>query len=132
MPIYLVDMSLRSAGQDYAPLWDAMAAAAAQRLMDTNWLIDVAQDATAVTRALLSHMAVGDQLFVLEFRPDLNWTGTGLDGETKAWLAARLPGITTGPEAPPPGEARVERPPSKKGGAKQAEARGKKRKKKSR
>ena len=96
MPIFLVDMSLRSPGHDYAPLWDAMKRAGAERLMDTNWLIDVVQDAAAVTRALLSHLAEGDKLFVLEFRPDAAWTGTGLDEGSKAWLAARLSGIRVG------------------------------------
>ena len=101
MPVFLVDMSLRSPGHDYAPLWDAMERAHAQRLMDTNWLVDVGQDAAEVTRALLSHLATGDKLFVLEFRPDSAWTGTALDDETKAWLAARLSGIRVGLDSTP-------------------------------
>ena len=96
MAIYLVDISLQSLGHDYAALWQAMREAHAQSVMDTTWLVDVAQDINDTTKALLSHLAPGDRLFVVEFRADTLWTATGMDQEAKDWLRRRLPGISAG------------------------------------
>jgi hypothetical protein len=101
MAIYLVDISLRNLGRDYAPLWQAMSDAHAQSVMDTTWLMDLAQDINSTTKALLSHLAAGDRLFVIEFKADTVWTATGMDEEAKAWLRQRLPGVATGLTPPP-------------------------------
>ena len=101
MPIYLVNISLQAAGHDYTSLWRAMENAQGQRLMDTSWLVDVANGVEDATRAILSHLGVNDRLFLLEFRPDIPWSGTGLDQETKEWLQARISGIRVGLDAPP-------------------------------
>lgn len=100
MPIYLVDVSLRSVNHDYSPLWQAMREAHAQNVMDTTWLVDVSQNISEATKALLSHLASGDRLFVIEFRADTVWTSTGIDDEAKTWLRKRLPGIGAGLSAP--------------------------------
>lgn len=100
MPIYLVDISLRDAGHDYADLWQTMEKADAQSLMDTTWMVDVAQDVEEATRAILSHLTPRDRLFVIEFKPDTVWTATGIDEDAKLWLRQRLPGVRDGLASP--------------------------------
>ena len=90
MPIFLVTLSVQATSHDYSPLWKALKDAGAKCLMDATWLVDVPQDALAVTNALLSHCVKGDKLFVLEFVAGAAWTGTCLDAEAKAWLARRM------------------------------------------
>lgn len=96
MPIYFADISLHSAGHDYSQLWKAVEDAGGQRLMDTSWFVEVAQDIAEVTRAILSHLGPTDRLFLIEIRAGVPWTGTGLDQETKNWLSARMSGLRVG------------------------------------
>ena len=106
MPIYLVDISLRDVGHDYADLWQTMRDAHAQSLMDTTWMVDVSQNVEEATKAILSHLTPEDRLFVVEFKPDTVWTATGIDEEAKAWLRQRLPGIKDGFAGPAVGAPR--------------------------
>ena len=96
MPIYLVDVAMRNMGRDYAALWSALREANAQDVTDTTWLVDVSQAVDVVTNALLSHLAKGDRLFVIEIRSETVWTATGLDQPAKEWLQSRISNITGG------------------------------------
>lgn len=99
MPIYFVDVAMRSIGRDYAALWAALREANAQCVTDTSWLVDVSQPVDVVTSALLSHLAKGDRLFVVELRSETVWTATGLDQASKDWLQSRMTNIVAGPSS---------------------------------
>ena len=89
MTIFAVDISCRSPTRDYTALFDALRAAHGQPLLDTRWLIDVRQDLKSVFKALQSHMAPRDGLWITELAPETRWMGFGLGAEVKAWIAAR-------------------------------------------
>ena len=98
MPIYIVDVSMRSSAHDYSELLSTFGRAHAQPLMDTTHLLDLRDDLQHVTKALLSLMAPGDGLFVTELAPETRWTGTGMGDAAKAWIKARS---TPSPPKPP-------------------------------
>ena len=89
MPIYVVDLSMRSSAHDYSELLSTLGRSHAQPLMDTTYLLDLRDDLKHATRALLSLMAPGDGLFVTELAPETRWTGTGMSEDAKAWIKAR-------------------------------------------
>ena len=89
MPIYVVDLSMRSSAHDYSELLSTLGKAHAQPLMDTTYLLDLRDDLQHATKALLSLMAPGDGLFVTELAPETRWTGTGMSDDAKAWIKAR-------------------------------------------
>ncbi len=105
MTIYLVDFSLRATDHDYAPLWRAMEKAGAQRAMDTTWFVDVKQNVGELTNALLSLVARGDRMLVVEIVKDAGWSATAMDEETKAWLKKRMSVVTPALRPAPTGAA---------------------------
>ena len=100
MPIYIVDLSMRSTAHDYSELMSTLRAAHAQPLMDTTYLLDLRDDLQHATKALLSLMAHGDGLFVTELAPETRWTGTGMGDDAKAWIKARSTPSPPGRRAP--------------------------------
>ncbi len=96
MPIFAVDIACRSASHNYADLFAALRNANGLMFMEGRWLLDVREDLNQATKALLSHCAIGDGLFVTELAPETRWSGTGLGDEAKSWFAAR-----SRPKGPP-------------------------------
>lgn len=101
MPVYTVDLACRCPQHDYAALFSALRGANAQHFMECRWFVDVRDDVSAVTRALLSHCAPGDGLFVTELASETRWTGTGLGDEAKAWLTSRMTSVKAPSTATP-------------------------------
>ena len=70
-PLYLISYDLITPGKDYQPLWDALYAMGAVRILYSQWLVRRAFTTPVdLANALLAHMDANDRIFVTEVPPN--------------------------------------------------------------
>ena len=90
MASYLISYDLRSPGQDYVGLIQAIkdVAEAWSHRLESTWIIKHAGPASAIRDALSPHLDANDKLLVVKLSGEGAWTGIPADGTR--WLKDNL------------------------------------------
>lgn len=89
MPLYAVSYDLHNK-RDYQPIWDGLKEVGGRKLLETLWLIDVDDGASAVKDWVKMLIDAGDSVAVVELQSEADWaTYKALPGGNE-WLHANL------------------------------------------
>lgn len=91
MTIYLATVDMRAFGHDYLGFFNAMKQTGSQQILETAWLVETSEPLKAVSDRLLSLLAPGDGLFLVEVAANIPWAATRLKGGSGDWLKRHRP-----------------------------------------
>lgn len=91
MAVFVLSYDLRQPGRNYEALYQALRRVDGVRVLESVWLIDVAQTAAQVRDAVKSHLDRNDGVLVVEIREFADWAYANLIGSNGAWLQRKRP-----------------------------------------
>lgn len=77
MPVYVVSYDLTRPGQNYEALWTELRRLGGQRVLQSQWAVNVTNTATELNKHLWGYLDANDRLLVMA-RDSGDWAGTNL------------------------------------------------------
>lgn len=91
MAVWVVSYDLRSPGQNYQGLYDAIKSVPWAHVLDSVWLIEAEGPASRIRDILKQKMDKNDGLIVVEFTEDADWALTEINQDSIDWVQAKRP-----------------------------------------
>lgn len=88
MSVYIVSYDLRAPGRSYEPLYERLRSYTYAKALESVWLIDTGQSATAVRDNLKAVMDANDRLLVARLMGESAWSQ--LIGNADQFLLSRF------------------------------------------
>lgn len=91
MTIYLATVDMRAFGHDYLGFFTSMRQTGGQQILETAWLVETSEPLRTVSDRLLTQLAPGDGLFLVDIADNVPWAATRLKGGSGEWLKRHRP-----------------------------------------
>lgn len=91
MAIYLAAVDMRAIGHDYLGFFNHLRQSSCHQALETGWLIETEEPLRALSDRLLTLLAPGDGLLLIEITASVPWAATRLKDGTGAWLKQSRP-----------------------------------------
>lgn len=91
MAIYLATADMRAIGHDYLGFFNHLRRSGCHQALETGWLIESDEPLRTLSDRLLSLLAPGDGLLLLEITAGVPWAATRLKDGTGTWLQQHRP-----------------------------------------